>query len=103
MGLLPLTRGDKPFKDYAMDVRTAVNHNTKPPARIVVARPMVELPWSIPFDIIWSPEWSPVEDFPAILRKLLDRGGRAIGIGAFRPERGGWFGQFEVTRYGVGE
>jgi hypothetical protein len=98
-GLLPVLRNGKPLKDYGMDVRTAVNSNTRPPARIVVARPMVELPWLIPFDVIWSPEWSPVEDFPQILRQLLQRGGQSIGIGAFRPERKGWFGQFEVTGF----
>ena len=35
----------------------------------------------------------------ALLRELLDAGGRRIGLGDFRPDRKGPFGKFVVTRW----
>jgi hypothetical protein len=101
--LTPLTRDGGPVRDYVMDVRTGINSNVRPPARIVLARPLVVAPWEARFQIIWYEDVSP-PDLPDVLRKYLVQAGIRIGIGAFRPmvrgkPTGGWFGRFEVVEW----
>lgn len=40
---------------------------------------------------------------PAKVREYLERAGVMIGIGAFRPINGGYFGRFKVTAWNVSE
>ena len=101
--LIPLMHGKKPIKDYPIDIRTGLNRNTRPPARIVLARPLVEAPWEASFDIIWDDQAGP-SDTPDLIRYCMDRAGRQVGIGGFRPlvqgvATGGWFGRFTVTQW----
>lgn len=35
----------------------------------------------------------------SIIKQLLDEAGRKIGLGDFRPEKGGPFGRFQVTKW----
>jgi hypothetical protein len=94
---MPILRNGKPIRDYACDKRTAVNNNMRPPARIVVYRPRIELPWEVAFDVLWDEKFMEVADFPVVFRDvILQRGGRMCGWGAFRPEHHGWFGKFKV-------
>lgn len=34
-----------------------------------------------------------------LLRRIFDEAGTAVGVGSFRPERGGMFGRFSVVRW----
>jgi len=103
--LIPLMIGKKPIKDYRIDVRTGLNRNKKPAARIVLVRPLI-FPWETSFDIVYDDEAAP-GDTADQLRKYLERAGRVIGVGAFRPyvestnppQTGGWFGKFEVMEW----
>ncbi|MGH7297563.1 MAG: hypothetical protein ACRELB_21680, partial [Polyangiaceae bacterium] len=36
---------------------------------------------------------------PAIVRQLLDEGGQQLGVGDYRPERGGPFGTFALVSW----
>lgn len=55
----------------------------------------------------YIPEWSGVARFAilddvipnAIFEKAMTEAGRLIGIGRFRPEKGGFLGRFEVTGF----
>ena len=99
--LIPLTHKGKPIKEYVVDIRTGLNRNCKPPARIVLARPLVVAPWEASFDILWDEEAAPT-DTPSFLRHYLERAGKSVGVGCFRPlvqgqATGGWFGKFEVV------
>ena len=55
-------------------------------------RPMLDVPWSIKFNLklLETPELNEV-----LLKKLFERGGIAIGLGTFR----GVFGKFEVVSW----
>ena len=102
-GLIPLLRGGKPIREYTLDVRTGLNSNTRPPARIVLVRPLVEAPWDAEFEIIWD-DVGGSENTPALIRLCMERAGRQVGVGGFRPlvqgkATGGWFGRFSITRW----
>jgi hypothetical protein len=101
--LVPLMRNGKPIKDYVIDVRTGLNQNMRPPARIVLARPLVVDLWEASFAIIWDDIHGPAAA-PDLIRECMERAGRQIGVGAFRPvvqgrPTGGWFGRFDIVRW----
>jgi len=97
-GLLPLTRNGDPIEDYEEHVTTGLNQNTRPPARIVLVRPLVAVPWQLDFTIEFEEEFA-LHNFPELVQGCLARGGRSIGIGAWRPQKGGVYGTFEVIRF----
>jgi hypothetical protein len=101
--LIPLLRDGEQIEDYEVDVRTGLNRNTRPPARIVLARPLITAPWDAQFAVLWD-DVAGSEDTPATIRWCLERAGRRIGVGGFRPvvqgkATGGWFGKFEVVAW----
>jgi hypothetical protein len=90
--LLVLTNAKgKKIKDYKIDIRRVVN---KQMGAIMVARPIVE-DWRATFELIFDPQLMP-ERPEDVFAMLLDDAGTRIGIGAYRPEKGGWFGRFTV-------
>lgn len=63
-------------------------------ARIVRARPVLTK-WALTFTI----EYDEDEISKEVLKELLDYSGRRVGIGDFRPEKGGPFGRFICTKF----
>jgi hypothetical protein len=79
---------------FEVDSRSAVNQVTK--GRIMVHRPRLD-EWSAKMQIRINEELMS----EAVVRQLLTEGGQQIGIGAFRPEKGGPFGIFDVVAWDV--
>lgn len=77
---------------WRVDARGIVNQANK--ARVMAYRPIFD-DWSIDFTI----DLDTREGRPDTARELVDRAGRAIGIGVMRPSRKGAYGQFKVTRW----
>ena len=63
-------------------------------ARIVRSRPMLEK-WALSFEI----EYDDDEVTKATLEEILAYAGKRSGIGDFRPQVGGPFGRFMVTKF----
>jgi len=79
----------KPQK-YTVDERPVVVQK----ARIIRYRPKWEQ-WSLEFDVVIMDEDIASE----VVKQALDNGGRYVGIGDFRPSKGGSFGRFQVTEF----
>jgi hypothetical protein len=81
---------------YEIDMRPVIVKG----ARVMRARAKVPN-WSAEFYIVYDRELlAPViED----LRRVLEDGGRRVGILDFRPQKGGWFGTFAVEEFAVEE
>lgn len=75
---------------YTIDARPVVIQR----ARIIRYRPMFEQ-WELSFEIIIGDDQLPVE----VVKQALDHAGLYVGIGDFRPGRGGKFGKFMVTKF----
>lgn len=82
----------KPLKDFEVDSRPVTIPATK--GRIMRHRPRFD-EWQATFHIEVDDEVLPVD----VCHQLLTEGGRTIGLGDFRPEKGGPFGRFRVTRW----
>lgn len=63
-------------------------------ARIVRERPMLPK-WALNFSFEIDEEEIP----PHVLKEILDYSGRRVGIGDFRPAKGGPFGRFHCTKF----
>jgi hypothetical protein len=91
--LLPLTNlKGKRLKEYETDIRRVVN---KQAGAIMVARPILP-EWQTNFFLLFDKQLMP-SDPKALFEMLLDDAGTRIGIGAYRPAKGGWFGRFTVA------
>lgn len=84
--------GKTPANDFEVDSRPVVIPATK--GRIMRHRPRFDH-WSASFTIRINDSILPEE----FVQQLLTEGGQQIGIGDFRPEKGGPFGVFQVTRW----
>jgi hypothetical protein len=73
---------------------TARNPNAKG-ALVIAIRAQYQRPWSMLVPIRYNANLAGEKDILA----LLNTAGFAVGIGAWRPEKNGLFGQFEVTNY----
>lgn len=78
-----------PLTDYTIDIRGA-----RPQKQGMVrrARPRLDA-WACDVDLEYDEELIDEN----LIRELLDRAGRNIGIGNFRPEKSGRYGRFEVA------
>ena len=87
-----LTNGDgkTPVADFEVDSRPVTIPATK--GRIMRHRPRFDC-WSATFNVRINESILPVE----FVQSLLEEGGQQIGIGDFRPEKGGPFGTFQIT------
>jgi len=63
-------------------------------SRIVRSRPLLKK-WELSFIM----EYDKDEVSKEVIKELLDYAGRRVGIGDFRPEKGGSFGRFIVTKF----
>ena len=82
------------LQDFEVDSRPVVVPATK--GRVMAHRPIFER-WGAKF--VLRINTSLISE--ALVQKLLEEGGEQLGIGAFRPERGGTFGTFRVVSYGT--
>ncbi|MDD5095710.1 MAG: hypothetical protein PHV74_15250 [Dehalococcoidia bacterium] len=76
--------------DYVVDSRPVVVQR----ARVIRYRPRFDK-WEIDFEIRSMDDQLDKE----VLKQILDYAGSYVGIGDFRPGRGGKFGKFIVTRF----
>jgi hypothetical protein len=85
-------------KEYEVDSRRVVIQRQG----VVRSRPLI-YPWSLTFTVKWETgDLGKGTDFTDIvLRTLLERIGTSIGIGDFRPARGGRFGRFVVKEINI--
>ena len=79
-------------KTYDIDIRTVVIQRRD---RVPKARPKLDK-WKVKFDIVYDEEM--IGD-PNVLRKILEDGGKRVGILDFRPKKSGSFGTFTVTKF----
>lgn len=84
--------GKSPIKDYEVDSRPVTIPATK--GRIMRHRPRFDV-WGAKFTLRVNDSILPVD----FVQTLLNEGGQQIGIGDFRPEKGGPFGTFNVTEW----
>ncbi len=88
---LPVFDGEsQPIGKYEIDSRRAVIPKG---GGVIVHRPVVT-DWRISFCFLV--EDATLGEPEQTVRMLLIDAGINVGIGAFRPERGGWFGRFRV-------
>jgi hypothetical protein len=83
---------NKPLKDFEVDSRPVTIPATK--GRIMRHRARLDQ-WRSRFSLVVNDLVLP----PDFIHQLLVEGGMQIGIGDFRPEKGGPFGCFNVTRW----
>ncbi len=83
------------ISDYEVDSRPVVIPSTK--GRVMRHRPRLDK-WSMTFHLEIDDDLLPVE----FVHQLLSEGGKKLGIGDFRPEKGGPFGRFIVTSWAKG-
>lgn len=79
-------------KDFEVDSRPVVIPATK--GRIMAHRPRWDC-WSAQFTIVINDDILPVD----FVNQLLVEASQQIGVGAFRPEKGGPFGTFLVEKW----
>lgn len=77
---------------YEIDIRTVVIQR----ARVVKARALLP-EWKVDFDIIYNDKL--IGDSTETMRQILVEAGERIGVLDFRPQKGGQFGTFEVTKW----
>ena len=70
----------------------AVNPSTR--GRNLLHRPMLK-EWELEFAITFDEEQIPA----SILKEILERAGKFVGIGDWRPAKKGRFGKFQVTSF----
>lgn len=89
-----LLNGDEksPAKDFEVDSRPVVIPATK--GRIMRHRPRFNC-WSAKLSIRINDDILPTD----FIHTLLTEGGQQIGVGDFRPEKGGPFGTFQVVEW----
>lgn len=81
-----------PITDFEVDSRPVTIPATK--GRIMRHRPRYDK-WAAEFSLQCDETVLDLE----LIHQLLEEGGRQLGIGDFRPEKGGPFGRFAITKW----
>lgn len=89
-GIITCHKG-KPLKDFEVDVRKATNHQK---GAVAVCRPRFD-EWKTEIELSIQDELVS----PETLLEMLNDAGKRSGIGSFRVQRGGYFGQFQITKF----
>lgn len=84
----------KTLKDFEVDSRPVTIPATK--GRVMRHRPRFDK-WFATVTIRINESLLPVD----FIHQLMNEGGQQLGVGDFRPEKGGPFGTFSVTRWEV--
>lgn len=82
----------KALSSFEVDSRPVVIPATK--GRVMRHRPRLDK-WAATFTIQIDESLLPAE----FVHQVLEEGGRRLGIGDFRPEKGGPFGRFAITKW----
>ena len=86
------------YPDYLVHKKDSYVIDSRPvriqAARIIRYRPKFE-DWALDFDLILHDEQVPSE----VVKQILDHAGLYVGIGDFRPGKGGKYGKFMITRF----
>lgn len=91
--------GDPPswgIASWKYDLRQGRNPNGG--EAVAIVRPRFDK-WAVAFQISVNTDAMPLDTY----RRLFDQAGLAVGIGDYRPQRKGIFGQFRVDRWEVAE
>jgi len=91
-----LTENDKPMTDYTIDRRRVVIGK----AGIIRSRARIEVPWVVEGMFGFNSEL--LMDRHGIvqielLKKAINIAGQVSGLLDFRPNKGGWFGKYELV------
>lgn len=86
-----LDESDKPLKNFEVDIRKATNHQK---GAVAVCRPRFDK-WKLKTTIVVDDELVS----PDTVLDMLNDAGKRSGIGSFRVSKGGYFGQFVVTKF----
>lgn len=79
------------LKHFEVDIRKATNHQK---GAIAVCRPRFDK-WKLITQIVIDDDLLS----PEITLEMLNDAGKRSGIGSFRVSKGGYFGQFQVTKF----
>ena len=90
--LVPLTDAHGKPLNYTIDTRRAVIQRQG----ILRSRPKFR-DWHAEFTFFYDEGIVTEATAANVFLDFASDAGRRIGVGDFRPERGGWFGRFEVT------
>lgn len=82
---------NNPIKDFEVDIRKATNHQK---GAVAVCRPRFDK-WKTKLNISIDDDLLS----PEIALEMLNDAGKRSGIGSFRVSKGGYFGQFIVTKF----
>jgi hypothetical protein len=80
-----------PLTDFEVDIRKATNHQK---GAVAVCRPRFDR-WQAEFEV--SIDTDLISEKTAL--DILNDSGKRAGIGSFRVQRGGYFGQFQVIEF----
>ena len=94
IGILTDEAKAKPVSDFEVDSRPVTIPATK--GRIMRHRPRWDA-WRARFSLEIDDTVLPVD----LIHQLMEEGGRRVGVGDYRPEKGGPFGRFEVLDWRV--
>lgn len=85
----------KPVKTWEIQVDSGVSKATK--ARVIVVRPRIPV-WNLKAAFEFDREFAPsnYDEFLRAVTEIWNRAGRAVGIGAWRPQCSGKFGRYSV-------
>ncbi len=81
----PLATEGKPITSYAIDTRRAVIQKQGIPR----SRPLIEK-WETTVEFEYDPDFITAEQ----IGEVMDIAGRRVGVGDYRPQKGGPFGRF---------
>lgn len=86
-----VTNDGKKVTSFEVDIRKATNHQK---GAVAVCRPRFD-EWNLETTFVIDDELIS----PEMVLEMLNDGGKRSGIGSFRVQKGGYFGQFQVTEF----
>lgn len=87
----------EPITEYEIDVRRCIVQRQG----VMRARPLIDLPWACVAEFEYDAGLGTAEGEPVAVKlylQALGYAGQIVGIGNYRPERGGRFGKFAVVK-----
>lgn len=85
------TDDGKSINSFEVDIRKATNHQK---GAVAVCRPRFDR-WNAEFEVQIDDEIIS----PQVTLEILNDSGKRAGIGSYRVQRGGYFGQFQVVEF----
>ena len=90
-----LDQDGNPVKTWEVQIDSGVSKSTK--ARVIVVRPRIPI-WNLRGAFEFDRDFAPknYDEFLEVVTSIWNRAGRAVGIGAWRPQCAGKFGRYSV-------